>query len=1094
MNVIAAPGSPYKGLAVFEDSDLDALLFFGRGRETEVIAANLQAARLTVLYGPSGVGKSSILRAGVARRLRQEPEAAVKLVDTWTGDAVAAVRDAVDATPEGADVHLILDQFEEYFVYHGDDLALPRLLAELVADRRLRVNILIGIREDALAQLDAFRRPLPTLLANRLQLHRLDRSAARDAILKPIERYNELTGKAVEIEPGLVEDILDQVAAGRVDLGRAGRAADDGEQPDRIEAPYLQLVLQTIWETERASGSNILRADTLRQLGGAARIVHEHLEHAMAEFTSDEKQAAAEMYNHLVTPSGTKIALGIGDLAGYAELSESQAAEVLEKLARERIVRASSENGPASARYEIFHDVLAEAVLAWRARHEEQQALKTSEQRRRRAFSVAIAALVGLLVVGAIAVFALIERGNSRSQARRAHAEELAANALTQMGVDPSSSLRLAEEAARLRPGVREQDVLRRALVADRLRGILRAGGPIAIAAYDASGRHELVAATDGKARLYERQSLRPVHVLDHGASITAGALSPNGAFTATGGADGGVRLWDNASGARIQAVSLRGAVHSVEFDASGHRLMAAAGNAIAVWRTRNAKRLAFVPLPRGKSVLDVVMSPSGRRAVAVLRDKTTLLYSLPDGRLVGRLTHDGFVEDAAFSPDGELVATAGYAGDVGGVHLWSARSGRPVRDLVGALRHVRGVAFSDDGKLVAAASADGTARVWETATGTQTAIMIGHTNEVTSVDFNPAGTALVSASPDGTARVWGASGGAAGRLLAVLAGHRGPVLGAAFSPDGRSVLTAGQDGTARIWDPGSEPELALLARGPAPLTGLGVTTDGRTILVGREDGGYEERALDGRLERRLFADGPVNGFTDAIRGPGGGGVEFVIPPQRAVLYAPKARLRAFATDTSVRVEDMSTGRSQMLHPQGGPVEDADLDSNGRVLAIGMHDGTVQLWNPRSGRLVRTLPGHHDSVNSVEFSPNGNLLVSASRDRDARIWDPGTGRLVQLLHGHFGPVLDARFSPDGRWVVTAGPITAGLWLVGSTEGPIFLDAPVTRPLSGAAFAGKSGRLVVATSLDGTLRAYNCDICGDVDELLELARQRLAAKG
>jgi WD40 repeat protein len=108
------------------------------------------------------------------------------------------------------------------------------------------------------------------------------------------------------------------------------------------------------------------------------------------------------------------------------------------------------------------------------------------------------------------------------------------------------------------------------------------------------------------------------------------------------------------------------------------------------------------------------------------------------------------------------------------------------------------------------------------------------------------------------------------------------------------------------------------------------------------------------------------------------------------------------------------------------------------------------------------------------------------------IWDVRTGQIVQQLRGHFGPVMDATFSPDGRWVVTAGPISAGLWLVGST-GPILLDSPVRRPLSAAAFAGGNGRLVVATSFDGTLRSYPCDICGNVDELLALAKRRLTVE-
>src|SRR5437763_5509547 len=173
---VTAPPSPYKGLAPFEDSDADALLFFGRQRESEVIAANLIASRITVLYGPSGVGKSSVLRAGVAHRLRREHGAQVIVFSTWTGDPVAGLVDAVGGTSEslvdglataanraGGDLYPILDQFEEYFLYHDDD-ALVDALAELARRPGVRVNILIGIREETLAQLDTFNAALPNLL------------------------------------------------------------------------------------------------------------------------------------------------------------------------------------------------------------------------------------------------------------------------------------------------------------------------------------------------------------------------------------------------------------------------------------------------------------------------------------------------------------------------------------------------------------------------------------------------------------------------------------------------------------------------------------------------------------------------------------------------------------------------------------------------------------------------------------------------------------------------------------------------------------------------------------------------------------------
>ena len=300
MNAVAAPPSPYKGLAPFDDSALDALLFFGREREIEVIVANLMASRLTVLYGASGVGKTSLLQAGVAHRLRREQHAIVVVFSAWTGDAVANLLDAVEAAAGDnagafrrggpladvlaawtrrldADLYIVLDQFEEYFLYHENELG-PGTLAEELPEalRRagLRVNFLIGIREDSLASLDAFKARIPNLFGNSLRLDRLERSAARAAILRPLERYNELVpaGDGVEAQPELVEAVLDEVAAGRVDLGLSGRGAVGEEDSDRIEAPYLQLVLERLWEVETSRGSSRLRLETLRELGGAAHI------------------------------------------------------------------------------------------------------------------------------------------------------------------------------------------------------------------------------------------------------------------------------------------------------------------------------------------------------------------------------------------------------------------------------------------------------------------------------------------------------------------------------------------------------------------------------------------------------------------------------------------------------------------------------------------------------------------------------------------------------------------------------------------------------------------------------------------------------
>ncbi len=341
----ALPASPYKGLAPFEDSELDEQLFFGREHDRDVIAANVVATRLTVLYGPSGVGKSSVLRAGVARELRALPgEPLVVFCDAWSeapaatlAQAVAAAASIEDgslsdtieiAASEHQEIYLLLDQVEEYFVYYGGDPALGDALAELVTRPELPVHVLIAIREDALARLDSFKRQLPGLLANRLQLEHLTVAAGRRAILGPIERFAELApeGGTITVEPELVEAVLAGVTTGALIGAQRGRGSTKATRARaRIETPYLQVVMQRLWEVERETGSDVLRLSTLEELGGPARIVGDHLERALDTLSTPQKEIAARVFNHLVTPSGTKIAHGTHDLAGWVSAPQGRA-------------------------------------------------------------------------------------------------------------------------------------------------------------------------------------------------------------------------------------------------------------------------------------------------------------------------------------------------------------------------------------------------------------------------------------------------------------------------------------------------------------------------------------------------------------------------------------------------------------------------------------------------------------------------------------------------------------------------------------------------------------------------------------------------
>ena len=819
------PESPYKGLVPFEDSSLDALRFFGRERENEIIAENLLAARLTVLYGPSGVGKTSVLRAGVAHRLREQarmnveerghPEFTVVLFDSWTEDPTrslrAAARDALaaqfgsallddkDGEPLGGtlsrwtdalacDMLLVLDQAEEYFVYHETESGFALELPDLVTQPSLRVRVLLSLRDDALSKLDRFKGRIPNLFANYLRLDHLDRHSAREAVVRPVVRFNELTGESIEIEPELVEAVLDQTAAGQVDLGTAGRGlAADETSAGRIEAAYLQLVLERLWEEERSAGSDRLRAATLVSLGGAESIVRAHLRRAVEELTSEQRDVAADIFRFLVTPSGAKIAHGAGDLAEYASIDERRLMPVLTTLGRERIVRTVDGAGSNGGRYEIFHDVLGGAVLAWRREQELERERRAAERRHRRLFAVALGALAALAAMTAVAIYAFSQRANAREESRHArkesrHAQEqrrhaqaraLLAEAQQQLDVDPQLSLLLGLEAARTERTEQTQDVLSQALEASRLRSVRKIsntaprpeppgrivrvnGTPLAVGGVKAvafSPDRRIVATghEDNHVRLWSAETGGELNVLDrHASAVDAVAFSPDGRYLVSGSVDGTARLW-KANGEHVgPLVGHTGAVTAVAFNPQS-TLVATASNdrTVRIWKT-SLGQLPVVLRGHRDAVTRVRFIRHGRRIVTVSRDRT----------------------ERSWDPEPEPV-----------MHVVRNPQVRPRASLVAEAKGKR--ATVDGNKVI----------VRDLRTGKKT-VLLGHRKPVTSVHFDSTGKRLVTSSEDKDARIWDAR---TGQTLETLRGHFNVVNDAEFSPDGRWVVTAGPE-SAGLW------------------------------------------------------------------------------------------------------------------------------------------------------------------------------------------------------------------------------------------------------------------------------------------------------
>jgi WD40 repeat protein len=1115
------PDSPYRGLTPF--SERDAPLFFGRDSDTRIIAANLAASRLTVLYGASGVGKSSVLRAGVVPSLTRQaqrnleelerpehvvvvfppdPEPDGTVAHTWAGDPMVGIKHAIRSSIDGlgplrvkprrsrretedawadefGDLLIMLDQFEEYFLYHGDDdheHGFAATFAEIVDTPDVRVNFLLSIREDAYFKLlDHFQGWLGEPLDNVLRIEHLDRASASSAIVDPVRRFAELTRQKIDVEDKLVEDVLDELTDLEQALGGADARPETATR--RIEAPLLQLVMTRIWDEERTLRSPKLRAKTLARLKGAGNIWKTHLDRAMEALPHEKADLAARVFRYLVTPSGAKIALRRSDLADWLDVPETQLAPLLDKLCANdvRILRPVVAAGGGAVGYEIFHDVLAPAVLDWRVRHDE-DAHRREVGREERAkwkarytrWVIAMLA-VAFMVTTALAIYAIVQRDRANRNAAVAVANGRAAEAAAQ----PERALQLAVEAMKSADTPDAEAALRIALAQPEVLRSFAHHGAVNSAALSPDGKLVLTASADGSARLSDRRTGKRAALLRHGSGVNEAAFSPDGRLVVTVGADATAKVWDKLTGNPKPLATFK-----------GHTALVNTG--------------AF--------------SPDGKVIVTASDDGTARLWTVHPVKSIAILHgHTGHVNRAAFSRDGSLVVTAS---DDGTARLWDRRTGRPVALIrPGGAGAVLAAAFSPHGNQVYTASDDGIPRIWDARTRKLVTILVGGGGPVTGGDFSPNGELVVTVGGDKTARVWDIR---SGQVIAQLTGHSDVVNAAAFDRTGRLVVTASDDGTARVWEWEAQPTVAVLDLRPAVVNAVAFSPDGRTVAAGAENTvevwdlktrrriavlrGHSDLVTgvafspNGTLIASASADGAIR-LWDAHSHRASGPIGAAGSPQAsargvgAVAFSPDGKLVAAASGEKTRLWDVRRMRLVTALQGHDAVTAVAFSPDGMLLATGAEDGTSRLWDLDSRRSSRLAGDHGDFVSGVAFSPDGALLATAGADMTARLWDVKTHHSVATLRGHTDALNSVAFSPDGSLLQSASNDgTIRLWDVGVAR-PV---AILRRDQVVSAVFDPNGRHIAIAGSDGTVRVQTCgDVCGSIDELLQRARDRLA---
>jgi WD40 repeat protein len=756
-------------------------------------------------------------------------------------------------------------------------------------------------------------------------------------------------------------------------------------------------------------------------------------------------------------------------------------------------------------------------------------ASRGAASRRQRLTISAVSA--ALLVAIGLAVFAFLQRQTAIDQREAASSRALAANAFLNLSTDPELSLLLGLEAADAKPTREAEDALRTALLASRVRTVLRGHrGAVTSAQFSPRDDAVLTSSTDQTAGIWNPGTGERTTNLDgHKEVIPEAVYSPDGSEVLTYAQDSTARVWNADDGTSVAVLSdpddVLGRLQDAAFSPDG-KLVATApfvNSTIKVWNVDSGRMVRELP----QDLVDqLAFSPDGRLLLTAEQDKGASLWRVANG---GRMM--SFADDAqtafsfaGFSPDGRLFATAGEDGfvrvrDLGGEIVATLRHQGPVLD----------VAFSPDGSRIATSSADGTARVWDADTGEPVSTFNGHGAAVDAVDFSPDGSLVASGGDDGRGFLWDPDSGAE---VAKLVGHQALVGDIDFSPDGGRVVTASADGTARIWS--ASPTGGAFEPGadvPASTSASEFSDDGaRALLVNFsritvldtqtleklstvELSGGETALPALSADGRLVVTTTDDGADPQIRNTTDGSVV-------ADLAADSATAADFSTDCSevaiggrfgtAGIYNTSTGerlRSFVGHNDRLEIESIDISPDTSLVATTSLDRSARVWNARSGeQLIEvtafTRPGPMippGEATSANFSPNSEEFVTSSLyENDAHVWDASTGDRIATLEGETNSLVDARFSPSGRFLLTGSfDGRARLWEGDSGR---LLSLVTDFPGSGdrVGFTPDEREVLMVTTAipyehppgKDAVRTVSCDVCGPIETLEGLARDRV----
>lgn len=1101
---------PYRGLASFQPEDAD--WFYGRQNLVDVMTGHLTQqyvdGGLLIAVGPSGSGKSSLLRAGMIPALRagllgvrgsaawpvalftpgarpvqelaaqlapltaQDPGELEATLQSCPACCSEIIRQAArtepdssecdgDADREGRRIIMVVDQFEELFTVCSEELERRIFISVLCAaahfgavhqcgrisgegDTQPAAVVLLGLRADFYPHALRYPELVPALQNRQVLVGPMTEAELRSAIVEPARKAR------LDIEDGLVEVLLRDLAPRTGDAGsEAARGAGS--------LPLLSHALLTTWERARRGR---LTVSDYRESGGIQGAVASTAEQVYGELTASERELARQIFIRLV-----HVADDTADTrrrVSRAELMSDESQHVLDLFIDRRLVTAETDE------VEIAHEAL---LFAWPRLRGWIEADRDGVRIQRELSDAAE------LWRDSDRDPNMLYRGGrlaiARDWAEEAnHRADL--NLLEREFLDASTEHQIAEERTARRRTRRLQRLVAALAVLSLVTGFL------AVFAF-----RQKAAATLQRDLAISRQVAIDANQL-RSTDIALAMQLALAAYRIAPTPEARSSLLDSyATPAVTRILGPPGVMETVAFAPDGATMATAGENSsIRLWSMARPGRP--VPLGRplsndGNIVYSVAFSPDGKTMASGGADKTLRLWNVSNPRkavpwgppLAGPANT---VYSVAFSPDGNVLA-AGSAD--GTVRLWNVTDpGHPVPlgdPLTWAQSgYIQAVAWSPNGHLLAAGSAGdaarpgGTVRLWDVTNPGDPIpvgpVLTGPTDKVFSVAFSPDSAMLAVGSADDKVRVWDIANP---RHPAPdgppLTGPTSWVNAVAFSPDGRSLAAGSSDSKVWIWDLATRRVTEVLPH-PAPVTAVVFLRNSNTLATSAADG----------VARIWRFPGPV------VSGEAGPLFTAVFSNTHVMAVASGDNTASLWNVTNPR-QPVRLGpvlRNASRSPQGTGA--AALSPDGDTLVVGAADGTSEVWNVRNPAdpiPVAQLGGPTKVIESIAFSPDGRILAITSDDKTARLWDmtdPDHPVMLATLTGPTNYAYSAAFSPNGKILaVGCADKFIYLWNIANPRRPV-PDGRLAGPQSyvySVAFS-PDGQTLAAGSADDDVRLWN----------------------